>query len=99
MREREVRRISQEEKIANLSDNSKKIETGEGRLSERHIKAEIERKKKALEELEEEEDWIFDCICGAYGKIDDGTHSIACDKCNIWQHSKCVGVKQSEADR
>ncbi|KAG4432218.1 hypothetical protein IFR05_012299 [Cadophora sp. M221] len=99
LRERDARRILHEEELANLSDNSKKVETGEGRLSERHIKAEIERKKKALEELEEEEDWIFDCICGAYGQIDDGTHSIACDKCNIWQHSKCVGVKQSEADR
>ncbi|XMA11366.1 hypothetical protein WAI453_004157 [Rhynchosporium graminicola] len=99
LRERDARRILHEEELASLSDNSKKIETGEGRLSERHIKAEIARKKKALEELEEEEDWIFDCICGAYGQIDDGTHSIACDKCNIWQHSKCVGVKQSEADR
>ncbi|KAL2067363.1 hypothetical protein VTL71DRAFT_1788 [Oculimacula yallundae] len=99
LRERDARRILHEEELANLSDNSKKIESGEGRLSERHIKAEIERKKKALEELEDEEDWIFDCICGAYGQIDDGTHSIACDKCNIWQHSKCVGVKQSEADR
>ena len=99
LRERDARRILHEEELANLSDTSKKVETGEGRLSERHIKAEIERKKKALEELEEEEDWIFDCICGAYGQIDDGTHSIACDKCNIWQHSKCVGVKEAEADR
>ena len=100
VREREARRILQEEELASLSEDSKKVESGEARLSERHLKAEIERKKQALEELvEEDEDWIFDCICGAYGQIDDGTHSIACEKCNIWQHSKCVGVSQSEADR
>jgi hypothetical protein len=99
LKEREARRILHEEELANLSEDSKKLETGQGRLSERHLKAEIERKKQVLEELAEEEDWIFDCICGAYGQIDDGTHSIACDKCNIWQHSKCVGVSQAEADR
>jgi len=100
LKEREARRILHEEELANLSEDSKRLESGEkGRLSERHLKAEIERKKQALEELAEEEDWIFDCICGAYGQIDDGTHSIACDKCNIWQHSKCVGVSETEADR
>lgn len=99
LKEREVRRILHEEELANLSEDGKKIETGEGRLSERHLKAEIERKKQELEELADEEDWIFDCICGAYGQIDDGTHSIACEKCNIWQHSKCVGVSEAEAER
>lgn len=99
LKEREARRILHEEELANLSEDSKKIDSGAGRLSERHLKAEIEKKKQALEELAEEEDWIFDCICGAYGQIDDGTHSIACDKCNIWQHSKCVGVSETEADR
>lgn len=100
LKEREARRILHEEELANLSEDGKKIDNGIGRLSERHLKAEIEKKKQALEELgEEEEDWIFDCICGAYGQIDDGTHSIACEKCNIWQHSKCVGVSEAEADR
>ncbi|TVY50113.1 Cat eye syndrome critical region protein-like protein [Lachnellula occidentalis] len=99
LKEREARRILHAEELANLSEDSKKFDSAAGRLSERHLKAEIERKKQALEELAEEEDWIFDCICGAYGQIDDGTHSIACDECNIWQHSKCVGVSQAEADR
>ncbi|KAM3071350.1 hypothetical protein ACMFMG_008942 [Clarireedia jacksonii] len=99
LKEREARRILHEEELANLSEDSKKVGSGEGRLSERHLKAEIKKKKQALEELAEEEDWIFDCICGAYGQIDDGTHSIACEKCNIWQHSKCVGVSEKEADR
>ncbi|KAG9244811.1 hypothetical protein BJ878DRAFT_396260, partial [Calycina marina] len=100
LKEREARRILHEDELASLSEDGKKIETGAaaGRLSERHLKAEIVRKKQALEELVENEDWIFDCICGAYGQIDDGTHSIACDQCNIWQHSKCVGVSEAEAD-
>ena len=100
LKEREARRILHEEELANLSEDSKKLESGgAGRLSERHLKAEIEKKKQALEELAEEEDWMFDCICGTHGQIDDGTHSIACDKCNIWQHSKCVGVSEAEADQ
>lgn len=45
------------------------------------------------------DDWIFDCICGQYGQIDDGAHSIACDKCNTWQHSKCVKISDKEAER
>lgn len=100
LREREARRILHEEELSQLSEDSKKVETGESRISERHIKAEIERKKKALEEMADlEEDWIFDCICGAYGQIDDGTHSISCEECNVWQHSKCLGVSQAEAER
>jgi hypothetical protein len=99
LKEREARRILHEEELANLSEDNKKLESGQGRLSERHLKAEIERKKQALEDLADEDDWIFDCICGAYGQYDDGTHSIACEKCNIWQHSKCVGVSQEDAER
>ncbi|KAI1107698.1 hypothetical protein F4804DRAFT_296856 [Jackrogersella minutella] len=99
-REREVRRRLHEEELAQLSEDSKNPGTGAGRLSERRLKAEIEKNKQALQELEEEEDdWIFDCICGVYGQIDDGTHSIACETCNVWQHSKCVGISEEEADR
>ncbi|POS87604.1 hypothetical protein EPUL_000936 [Erysiphe pulchra] len=99
LREREARRILHEEELADLTGDKKRVENGEARLSERHLKAEIDRKKQILEKLAEEDDWIFDCICGAYGQIDDGSHSIACDKCNTWQHSKCVGVEKAEADR
>lgn len=30
---------------------------------------------------------------------DDGSHSVACEKCNVWQHSRCLGIAQSEAER
>ncbi|KAI1375539.1 hypothetical protein F4677DRAFT_109364 [Hypoxylon crocopeplum] len=96
---REVRRRQHEEELAQLSEDSRNLSSGTGRLSERRLKAEIEKNKQALQELEEEEDdWIFDCICGVYGQVDDGTHSVACERCNIWQHSKCVGISEEEAD-
>lgn len=42
-------------------------------------------------ELEEEDDWVFDCICGKYGNnLDDGLPMIACERCNVWQHIACV---------
>ena len=30
---------------------------------------------------------------------DDGSHSVACDKCNVWQHSACLGISQAEAEK
>ncbi|KAK4177651.1 hypothetical protein QBC36DRAFT_300018 [Triangularia setosa] len=98
LKEREIRRFQHEEELAQLSEDSKG--TASARMSDRRRIAEIERNKKALQELEEEEeDWIFDCICGAYGQIDDGTHSVACERCNVWQHSKCLGIDEKEAEQ
>lgn len=100
LKEREMRRLQHEEELAQLSEDSKTAGTANGRLSERRLKAEIEKNKQALKELEEEEDdWIFDCICGAYGQVDDGTHSVSCERCNVWQHSKCLGVSEKDAER
>lgn len=100
LKERETRRLRHEEELAQLSEDSKNTGAADGRLSERRLKAQIEKNKKALKELEEEEDdWIFDCICGAYGQVDDGSHSVACERCNVWQHSKCIGISEDDADR
>lgn len=30
---------------------------------------------------------------------DDGSHSVACEKCNVWQHSACLGISQAEAEK
>ncbi|KAH9908691.1 hypothetical protein F4778DRAFT_359018 [Xylariomycetidae sp. FL2044] len=99
LKERESRRLQHEEELAALSEDSKNTATG-GRLSGRRLKAEIEKNKQALAELdEEEEDWIFDCVCGVYGQVDDGSHSVACERCNVWQHSKCIGISEKEAER
>ncbi|KAJ4295762.1 hypothetical protein N0V88_004464 [Collariella sp. IMI 366227] len=100
VKERETRRRLHEEELAQLSEDSKGPVGAAARMSERRRLAEIERNKKALQELEEEEeDWIFDCACGVYGQVDDGSHSVACERCNTWQHSKCLGIKEEEAEQ
>ncbi|KAI3554762.1 PHD-finger domain-containing protein [Colletotrichum abscissum] len=97
LKEREARRLQHERELSQLSEDNR---NGSGRISERRLQAEIEKNMRALEELEdEEEDWIFDCICGVYGQVDDGTHSVACEKCNVWQHSKCLGISETEAEK
>ena len=30
---------------------------------------------------------------------DDGAHSVACENCNVWQHSKCLGITKAEAEK
>ncbi|RFU76036.1 phd-finger domain-containing [Trichoderma arundinaceum] len=51
---------------------------------------------KAIQD--EEEGWVFDCSCGLYGQVDDGNHSVACESCNVWQHSRCLGISEIAAD-
>jgi hypothetical protein len=98
LKEREARRVKHEE-LAQLSEDSHNT-TASNRLLERRLQQEIERNKRALKELGgDDDDWLFDCVCGVHGHIDDGTHSLACEKCNVWQHSKCVGIDEDEAER
>ena len=68
IKEREYKRILHEEELANLSEENKKVEAGEARLSERHLKTEMEKKKKELAALAEDDEWFFDCSkCGVHG--------------------------------
>ncbi|KAJ5149698.1 hypothetical protein N7448_001276 [Penicillium atrosanguineum] len=30
---------------------------------------------------------------------DDGSHSVACEKCNVWQHSHCLGISKADAEK
>ncbi|SLM38919.1 phd finger domain protein [Lasallia pustulata] len=101
LKEREYKRILHEEELANLSEDSRKLETGEARMSERHLKAEMEKRKKELDKLAQEDEWFFDCSkCGVHGEnLDDGSHSVACEKCNVWQHSACLGISQADAEK
>ena len=97
LKEREARRLQHEEDLAQLSGDSR---SQTGRISQRQLQRQIQMNKAALRQLEkDEDDWIFDCVCGVHGHVDDGTHSIACERCNVWQHSKCVGISQREADK
>ncbi|KAF2161837.1 hypothetical protein M409DRAFT_58904 [Zasmidium cellare ATCC 36951] len=110
VREREAKRILHEEELAKLEDDALRAESQDAedaaeakRASERQRKTQKEQHKKELEKLAEDDgNWYFDCsVCGKHGEnMDDGTHSIACDRCSVWQHSKCHGFspKQAESD-
>jgi len=39
--------------------------------------------------------WIVDCPCGT--KDDDGERMIACDLCEVWQHTRCGGISDMDA--
>ncbi|PGG97530.1 hypothetical protein GX51_07282 [Blastomyces parvus] len=101
LKDREEKRRQHEEELAKISEEAQKVESGESRMSERHLKTEMEKRKKDLEALKNEEQWIFDCSgCGVHGEnLDDGSHIVACEKCNVWQHIKCLGIPQDEAEK
>jgi len=99
LREREARRLQHEEELAQLSEDSRHLSSTSGRLSERRLQQEIEKNKQALKDLEEEEEeWVFDCVCGLHGQVDDGEHSVSCERCNVWQHSKCLDIAEVDAE-
>lgn len=96
LQERQSRRSKYEGELAQLSGSNK----SDARLSGRRLKAEIEKNRRALEQLDEEDDeWTFDCVCGVHGQVDDGNHSVACERCNVWQHSGCIGVSEAAAEK
>lgn len=103
MKDREQKRLLHEAELERITEDQKKLERGEldGRVSERHLQTEWERQKKNLDSLAQDDQWIFDCSgCGVYGEnLDDGSHSVACEKCNVWQHSKCLGISRQEAEK
>eukprot|EP00242_Pyramimonas_sp_CCMP2087_P006199 CAMPEP_0198201826 /NCGR_PEP_ID=MMETSP1445-20131203/4857_1 /TAXON_ID=36898 /ORGANISM="Pyramimonas sp., Strain CCMP2087" /LENGTH=496 /DNA_ID=CAMNT_0043872459 /DNA_START=151 /DNA_END=1641 /DNA_ORIENTATION=- len=57
------------------------------------------RKSKRYEkESEREEDWgewAFECVCKKRRckNYDDGDAMIECDKCSVWTHTKCNGIR------
>jgi hypothetical protein len=118
IRDREQKRLLHEAELERLAEEQERLDKGESRASARNLKAELERSQKNLANLNQDDQWIFDCSgCGVYGENlvsysfrawsghdltlsqDDGSHSIACEKCNVWQHSKCLGVSQQAAEK
>ncbi|KAF2706776.1 hypothetical protein K504DRAFT_412324 [Pleomassaria siparia CBS 279.74] len=103
VREREANRILHEEELRRLKEEGEKLgkNSNEGRLSERHLKAEMKRREEELQRLREEDEWVFDCdVCGLYGQnLDDGSHSFACERCEVWQHSKCHNITEAQAEQ
>jgi hypothetical protein len=69
IKDREYKRVLHEEELARVAEEAKRVEAGEARGSERHLKAQMEKHKRDLEDLSADEDWIFDCSgCGVHGK-------------------------------
>jgi hypothetical protein len=108
LKEREMKRILEEERQKQDAELLLKLESADqdadaerARASQRKLKADIEKRKRELENLQQDDSWYFDCSkCGVHGpNLDDGSHSMACDKCNVWQHSKCHGIKKETAER
>lgn len=110
LKEREVKRILHEEELKRLQEQEERASSQDPnglsvqdskRISSRQIASQKEQHKKHLEELAEDDGkWYFDCsVCGMHGEnLDDGTHSLACDKCGVWQHSKCHGFSKKQAE-
>ncbi|OQD87756.1 hypothetical protein PENANT_c005G00211 [Penicillium antarcticum] len=101
IKDREQKRILHEAELERIAEEQEKLEKGESRASARNLKAELEKSQKNLAELSQDDQWIFDCSgCGVYGEnLDDGSHSVACENCNVWQHSKCLGISQQAAEK
>ena len=111
LKEREVKRILHEEELARIEEHANRASSqtpasdsaaDSKRISERQLKTQKAQHKKELEKLAEDEDkWYFDCsICGMHGEnLDDGSHSIACERCNVWQHSTCHGFSPKQAEK
>ncbi|CAG7973452.1 unnamed protein product [Penicillium salamii] len=101
IRDREQKRLLHEAELERLAEEQERLDNGESRASARNLKTEMERSQKNLAELAQDDQWIFDCSgCGVHGEnLDDGSHSIACEQCNVWQHSKCLGVSQQAAEK
>ena len=41
------------------------------------------------------DNWTVRCKCGA--EDDDGERMVSCDICEIWQHTRCCGIEDSQA--
>lgn len=100
LRERETAKILKEEELRKLQENEQKLASNNARLSERHLKAMMKQHEADLKRLNEEEDWFFDCEkCGVYGSnLNDNSPQVSCEKCSVWQHVKCHGISEEEAE-
>ncbi|KAJ5374939.1 hypothetical protein N7517_006945 [Penicillium concentricum] len=101
IRDREQKRLLHEAELERIEEEQQRIERGESRVSARNLQADLEKSQKNLAGLAQDDQWVFDCSgCGVYGEnLDDGSHSVACEKCNVWQHSKCLGISQQAAEK
>lgn len=44
--------------------------------------------------FEGSDEWVVSCPCGT--QDDDGERMVACDSCEVWLHTRCVGIPDRE---
>lgn len=67
---------------------------------------EIDYGEESGGEIAVEDSWVFKCSCGVSGTniegllrlILDGSPSIPCTKCNVWQHISCAATEREMSD-
>lgn len=70
------------------------------KLPPKHRQQDDKPQQEEPEDFTEEVSWYFDCsVCGLRGdNIDDGSPSVACERCDVWQHAKCHGVSEEQTE-
>lgn len=69
IKDRERKRVLHEAELQRINEEQDKLARGESRISERQLKAELEKQRRNLEDLSQEDEWIFDCSgCGVHGE-------------------------------
>jgi len=80
-------------KVKGYEAMSDKIRLGWRKISGAHVEvhgegADLESEFRYQGGLEQ---WTVKCMCGTGD--DDGERMIACDKCEVWMHTRCMGIK------
>ncbi|CAN0924191.1 PHD finger protein MALE STERILITY 1 [Linum grandiflorum] len=92
--------------VANLEANGKdlvfgQVEVGgkvifQGRIGTRNHHNQNEDDMMTAYYYEGGLNWSRVVVCGCGAKEDDGERMVACDICEVWQHTKCVGIPQHQ---
>ncbi|KAJ4829114.1 hypothetical protein Tsubulata_032899 [Turnera subulata] len=90
------------ESIANLQDHANGKDTVAGVLEVGRVivlEGSIDQENGSLSSKEgiyerDPDDRIIDCPCGT--KDDDGQRMLSCDICEVWQHTRCVRIPNSQ---
>lgn len=82
IKDREHKRILHEEELERIAAEQERLERGEGRVSARNLKTELEKSQKNLAELSQDDEWVFDCSgCGVYGQ-----NLVSYSRLNVWSN-------------
>lgn len=83
-----------DEIIANPTQKTKGKSDNKKRQSQGADSSRPQSAQPSVQHEEEEEDAIYRCVCGDQREI-RGREMIMCDRCEAWQHNKCLGLPDS----